>query len=524
MTIIHQNKGSTWATKYWNEGPEAAQAYCGEICEQIEKVVNLFNTLAPHVAEKPEVAAALRKLTTTFANTKANYANDCYVLEERWSEGRMEPGKTPFNYPSFQRRYLHQKDLDKHIQRKIQTHQSSWDRLAQLLQIEGLPNKEDLKALQNYHAASIQKWKARATLRTEHPQNNQTPLDVMQISALHDSGYFGQGSKVIVLESGADVNHSSLKGVIVNAHKINEKKEHEDEHGTHVCGSIAAKKNVSLSHVGVAPLAKLAISNNMNDQTDSIEAKFFNWSGHFANPFIDLINETNEKLFNLALANLVSRTVAMNITVGMWLVTVLQLSTIEEKKAKLSEICEALQLSQIDRVQLMMKDKLLFQALGNSGVDVSQNPKEFSLKSRYQTASLVFVVNLLRDGCTPNDSTNFPGVKFKNMTVCAIGTKVLSTVPGDKYKELTGTSMATAYVTGIAALLEGAFPELTIEEIRECILHGATPIITENGRPILLKNFDKHNRPKPSPYFGWGLVSGVGAFNHAKEIMAAKHS
>jgi subtilisin family serine protease len=525
LTIIYQNKGSTWANKYWNEGAEAARVYCREVCEQIDKVTKSLTALPVYVAEKPEATLALQKLVKTLANTKANYSEDVYVSEKLWSKGRMEPGRTPFNYPSFHRRYLHQKDLDEHIQHKIKKHQKSWNRLEQLLKLEELPNKEDLRALQNYHAASVQKWKGRVNSRTEHLQkelgpSSQTPLDILQISELHDRGYFGQGSRVIIIEAGVDTSHSGLQDAIVNPQKINV----EDEHGTHVCGIIAAKKHTSPLHIGVAPSVKLAIDDNTNDQIVPIAAKFMNWSGSFVNPFIALIKETDEKSFNLKLASEASRLIATaGIKVGMVCIQILQMRTIEEKKAMLSKICEALQLFQINRIQSMMRDKLLFQSLGNSGVDISHNDKESSLKSRYQNIEhLVFVVNLLWDGCTPHASTNFPGDRFKKMTVCAIGTDVLSTVPGDEYKELTGTSMATPFVTGIAALLEGAYPKLTLEEIRDCIFYGATPIVIQNGRPILVKNFDKQNRPEPNPYFGWGLISGVGAFNQAKEIMDAK--
>jgi subtilisin family serine protease len=526
MTIIHQNKGSTWASKYWNEGAEAAQAYCTEICEQIEKVDKLFDALTPDVAQNPEASLALQKLAKTFADTKARYSKDVYVLEKLWSKGRMEPGRTPFNYPSFRRRYLHQKDLDKHIQNKIRTHQKSWNRFEQLLKIEGLTNKEDLRALQSYHAASIQKYKDLVILRTEHPQKELIPstqilLDIMQIGALHDRGHVGKDAKVMIIEKGADVNHLALQDVIINPQTTHT----QDEHGTHVCGIIAAKKDIPHLHIGVAPSAKLAIYDNTQDQIVPIAAKLINWSGHIDNPFLALITETNERSFNLALADQLSQFTTINADLGMSLLGILKKNTIEEKKAKLSEIGEAYRLYQINRIQSMMKDKLLFQALGNSGVDVSQNHKALTIKSQCQdTAHLIFVVNLLWDGCTPNASTNFPGDRFKEMTVCAIGTDVLSTVSGNEYKEFTGTSMATPFVTGIAALLEGAYPELTLEEIRNCIFRGATPIIIKNDRPTLVKNFDKQNRPEPSPYFGWGLVSGVGAFDQAEEIMATKHS
>jgi subtilisin family serine protease len=56
--------------------------------------------------------------------------------------------------------------------------------------------------------------------------------------------------------------------------------------------------------------------------------------------------------------------------------------------------------------------------------------------------------------------------------VFAPGVDILSTVPGG-YERLSGTSMATPVVTGLAALLMDYFPNLTAADVKRIILASA---------------------------------------------------
>ena len=98
------------------------------------------------------------------------------------------------------------------------------------------------------------------------------------------------------------------------------------------------------------------------------------------------------------------------------------------------------------------------------------------------------VVNLFPNGTYPNSFSTLPGEKFAEITICAIGTNVLSTLPGNRYDRMSGTSMAAPFVTGVALLVK-AFPKLSREEIRRCILDRAIPIVMdENHEPHLITN------------------------------------
>ena len=56
-----------------------------------------------------------------------------------------------------------------------------------------------------------------------------------------------------------------------------------------------------------------------------------------------------------------------------------------------------------------------------------------------------------------------------NVDVFAPGVDIYSTLPENKYKNLSGTSMASPVCAGVAAVIRSYFPELTAEQVKECI-------------------------------------------------------
>ncbi len=63
----------------------------------------------------------------------------------------------------------------------------------------------------------------------------------------------------------------------------------------------------------------------------------------------------------------------------------------------------------------------------------------------------------------------------RTVHIAAPGVQILSTVPGNDYARLDGTSMAAPYVSGAAALIKARFPQLNVREIKARLLGGATP-------------------------------------------------
>jgi len=74
--------------------------------------------------------------------------------------------------------------------------------------------------------------------------------------------------------------------------------------------------------------------------------------------------------------------------------------------------------------------------------------------------------------------------------VSAPGVGIYSTVPGDSYKEMDGTSMACPHVSGLAALVKKNNSNLTLDEIKRQISLNAEDL-GQDGHDI---------------YYGWGLI------------------
>ncbi len=71
---------------------------------------------------------------------------------------------------------------------------------------------------------------------------------------------------------------------------------------------------------------------------------------------------------------------------------------------------------------------------------------------------------------------SFSNYGKNEVDVFAPGTKIYSTLPGgNKYGNLSGTSMAAPVVAGIAAFIMEYYPSLTAEQVKYCIVKSATP-------------------------------------------------
>lgn len=92
--------------------------------------------------------------------------------------------------------------------------------------------------------------------------------------------------------------------------------------------------------------------------------------------------------------------------------------------------------------------------------------------------------------------------------ISAPGVKVRSALPGDSYGEKSGTSMAAPHISGVAALLIQAEPELTVEEIEYMIMNSAVPL-TDNIYP-----------ESPNYGYGYGLVNAQAALDGSKTAPA----
>ena len=55
----------------------------------------------------------------------------------------------------------------------------------------------------------------------------------------------------------------------------------------------------------------------------------------------------------------------------------------------------------------------------------------------------------------------------------APGFKIVGPIPGNKFDEMTGTSQATAFVTGVASLLISHYPHLKPYQIKDILIKSS---------------------------------------------------
>ena len=70
----------------------------------------------------------------------------------------------------------------------------------------------------------------------------------------------------------------------------------------------------------------------------------------------------------------------------------------------------------------------------------------------------------------------------KTTHIAAPGVNVYSTVPGSKYAQLSGTSMACPHVAGAAALLWSKHPDWDYKKVKEVLLKSAEPVASLKGK------------------------------------------
>ncbi len=246
--------------------------------------------------------------------------------------------------------------------------------------------------------------------------NMQNGLKTLQASESHRWAT-GSGVKVAVIDTGLDTQHIELKDKtrITRDYVFqNQQSFREDIHGTAIAGVIAADANNNSGMVGVAPNADIvAIKACWQEQK--------NYSAAFCNTY------TLSKAVNYA------------INIG---VDIINLSLAGPPDPLL--------------------EKLLEQAMKNNIIVVgSVHPR---LRHSFPT-NVTGVIAV-------TDQTNNNSRQAERV-IHAPGNKILSTGPDDKYDFFSGSSISTAHVSGVLALLRERKPHLSPQQAQEA-LHNST--------------------------------------------------
>jgi len=236
----------------------------------------------------------------------------------------------------------------------------------------------------------------------------------------------GQGVRVAVIDTGIDINHPDLRGRIAHAENFVDGGQatfNTDAHGTAVAGVIGARANNKIGIFGVAPSAAiLGYKACWYPEKSAARAMCSSWTLVKA---IDRAILDRAHIINLSLAGphdvllerVIKRAVAANIVVV----------------AAVNDAHRA-----------------------DSGFPAS-------------LAQVIAVVSDHNDH--PQQLSRFAPHR---RVVAAPGKEILTAMPNNRYDFVSGSSLATAHVTGVIALMLAGNTKLTVAEIHELIGSPAT--------------------------------------------------
>ncbi len=116
-------------------------------------------------------------------------------------------------------------------------------------------------------------------------------------------------------------------------------------------------------------------------------------------------------------------------------------------------------------------------AAGNSGEDVDTEPNFPDDNVNYVEVSNTYIrVGSLASKYGSSMVSGFSNYGNKNVDVFAPGSQIYSTFPNNEYKAISGTSMASPAVAGVAALIWSQYPKLTAAQVKQIIMDSGLPI------------------------------------------------
>ncbi len=149
----------------------------------------------------------------------------------------------------------------------------------------------------------------------------------------------------------------------------------------------------------------------------------------------------------------------------------------------------------------------IIKEVGNEGVVVvaaagnESNDNDFqpSYPASFTSSNIISVSAVNSAG---HLAQNFSNYGATSVDISAPGVEILSTFPGGGFAVLTGTSMATPHVAGLAAMLLSVQPNLSASQIRHIIMETGVPEATLSGKSV-----------------SGAVVNAIAALNLARETL-----
>lgn len=167
-------------------------------------------------------------------------------------------------------------------------------------------------------------------------------------------------------------------------------------------------------------------------------------------------------------------------------------------------------------------DVLLIHAAGNDGANndsIPNYPNPFFENSRKRAGNYITV-----GASGPTNDDGHLAATFSNygksVDLFAPGVNIYSTVPDNKYESLSGTSMATPVVAGIAALVLEYYPNLTAKQLRWVLMNS----VSKPDSLMVIKPGGNEKVPFSSLSSTGGIINAYNALKLAATIKGERRT
>jgi subtilisin family serine protease len=229
----------------------------------------------------------------------------------------------------------------------------------------------------------------------------------------------GDDVLVAVIDSKIDTKHPDLTGVVADEYDVVGSPAIAHSHGTAMAGAIAARSKLT----GVAPKVKLLAVRAFSGSGESAESTTFNILKS-----VDWAASKNARIINMSFAGPPD-------------------DLLREMLAKANA-----------------RGIVLIAAVGNAG------PRSPPLYPAADAGVIGVTATDVDDKLMPQAN------RGPQVAVAAPGVEILAVAPDGKYQVTSGTSIAAAHASGVAALLLASKPNLTPAQVRASLTRAATRI------------------------------------------------